>query len=279
LFAPHRFSLCAARAIALTDVGRAEEAAIQLEADIAAAERDGLQGMLVCMLHEAGAKIAIECDDRASFRAHVRKLGAIYGRGTSGLRARYEHLGAVARRALISVPPAAQPDAAAGAEAPRAVPDVRTMVEVTGDRTTRATQVLQMLCDSAQVSLGYLFGMQQNGLRLAGQLGISSPPDGIEDMLGFYMNAELASGSALTHLSTGTFTASPVDLVAWINDGEQLYFPVLLSCMHEGQRVIAGVAVLGVDAQREPQVPEAMISEVSKRLIDAGDVVFARAAD
>jgi hypothetical protein len=154
------------------------------------------------------------------------------------------------------------------------------MIEPIGsDRATRAADVLRQLCASASSSMGYLFGMQQSGLRLASQLGVSSPPDGIEDMLGFYMNAELASGSAVPHTSTGTFTASPVDLVAWINDGEHLYFPLLLSCMHDDERVIAGVVVLGLEAQREPHVPEALISEVSKRLIEAGDVVFAKAAD
>jgi len=278
-FAPHRFSLCAARAIARAEVGRPEEAQAQLEADITAAERDGVQGMLVCMLHEAGARVAIDCDDRAGFRAHVRRLGAIYGRGTSALRARYEHLGVVARRALISVPPPAPAEAPGAVEIESVQPDIRTMVEETGDRSTRATQILQALCASAHAATGYLFGMQQSGLRLAGQLGTTHPPDGIEDMLGFYMNAELASGSAIPHTSTGTFTASPVDLVAWINDGEHLYFPVLLSCMHEAERVIAGVAVLGLEAQREPHMPEALISEVSKRLIEAGDVVFAKAAD
>lgn len=275
--APHRFVLLVARALARAELGEPQAAAALLDQEIARAERAGVQGMLLCALHEAAARVAIECDDRPAFRAHIRMLGATYGRGTSGLRARYEHLGVVARRHLMTVPPPApQAEAAASGVAAQ---DVRTRVEPPGDRAARIEGLLQMLADTAHAATGYLFGMQPAGLRLAGQLGTATPPDGIEDMLGFYMNAELESGSAVPHTATGTFTAAPVDLVAWINDGEQLYFPVLLSCMYEERRVIAGVAVLGLDAQREPHVPEALISEVSKRLIDAGDVAFARAAE
>jgi hypothetical protein len=275
-FAPHRIALRAARALATAELEDPKAAAAQLEGDIAEAERDGVQGMLLCMLHETAARIAIDCDDRPAFRAHVRKLGATYGRGTSGLRARYEHLGAVARRALMSVPP---PSGNVAEESGFAVPDVRTQLEPGGDRNARIERALRRLLDSAGAASGYLFGIQAGGLRLAGKLGTTAPPDGIEDMLGFYMNAELDSGSAVPHTATGTFSSSPVDLVAWINDGEQLLFPVLLSCVREQQRVIAGVALLGLDSQREPHVPEALIAEISHQLIDHGDVGFAKAAD
>ena len=48
--------------------------------------------------------------------------------------------------------------------------------------------------------------------------------------------------------------------------------------MHEEQRVVVGVAVLALATEGEPAVAESVIAEVSQALIEAGDVVFARAA-
>jgi hypothetical protein len=270
LFPPQRWALCVARALTRSELGEPAAAAELIARDIAEAEHEGLQGMLLCWLHEAAARIAIACDDRAAFRTHVRKLGATYGRGTSGLRARYEHLGVVARSALISVPP---PVPASDVR----VDEPRTRVEHTTTREQRGQRALRTIAGEIQVERAFLFGMQPSGLRYSAKLGDRPPPEGLEDMLGFYLNAELDSGDAVSHMVTGTFSASP-DLVAFIRDGEELYFPVLLSCVHDQQRVVAGVAVLALHSEGEPAIAESLIAEVSQALIDAGDVVFARAA-
>jgi hypothetical protein len=274
LFAPDRWVLCTVRALAEAEIGDARAAAAVLAEDIAKAEQAGVSGMLLCALHEAGVRLAIESDDRAGYRAHMRKLGATYGRGTSGLRSRYEQLGAVARRVLITVPP--PPPLVKTADAVRAA-DTRTQIEQGHTSTERIEQALRLLAGSVNAQKGYFFGMQRSGLRLAGGLGDGPPPEGIEDMLAFYLNAELESGSTLPRTVTGTYSASP-DLVAWISDGQHLYFPVLLACTHEQRRVVAGVVVLALAAQTEPVIPDSLIESISEGLIAAGDVTFAHAA-
>ncbi|MFI5306097.1 MAG: protein kinase [Polyangiales bacterium] len=271
--------LRAARALAWSASGEHEAAAASLDADIARAEGSSLGGMLLCVMHEARARIAIEMDDRESFRRHVRKLGATYGRGASALRARYEQLGVVARRALLSMPPAQQ---SARAEVRLSgSSDVRTLFESGLSQPDRLQRALAALARRANTSRGYLFGMQAKGLQLAASLGDGSAPEGLEDMLAVYLSAELdpqAAASTGLGTITGTFPAAP-ELIAWINDGHSLYYPVLLSCVIEQSRVVAGVAVLALPVQRDPGLPADLVADVSRALIEAGDVIGVNAAD
>jgi len=264
----------AAHARALCADGERDAAARVLDAEIERAEREGIGGMLLCVMHEARARIAVEMDDRAAFRRHIRKLGAIYGRGTAGLRARYEQLGVTARLALMSVPP--QPPRAPADGADRS--DVRTALHSATSAAERLSRALELLARRARASRGFLFGMQAGGLRLSATLGDRPPPDGLADMLAVYMSAEIESSETVPNTVTGTFSAEP-DMVAWINDGQHLYYPVLLSCHCGPRRIVSGVAVLALPVQRVPQLPPELISEISRALVAAGDVIGADAAD
>jgi hypothetical protein len=73
------------------------------------------------------------------------------------------------------------------------------------------------------------------------------------------------------------FASSP-DMVAWINDGQHLYYPVLLSCIVGQRRVVSGVAALAFAVQREPHVPADLVADISHALLTAGDVFGADAA-
>jgi hypothetical protein len=134
------------------------------------------------------------------------------------------------------------------------------------------------LARRAKSQRGFLFGMQRSGLRLAATLGSGPPPDGLEDMLSVYLSAELETSEAVANTVTGTFAAAP-DMVAWINDGQHLYYPVLLSCDNAGVRQIGGVAVLALPVQRDPKLPSELIAEISRALLESGDVIGADAAD
>jgi hypothetical protein len=268
--------LRAARALVVAAAGEAPIAARSLDADIARAERSGICGMLLCILHEARARIAIDMDDRIAFRRHIRELGSAYGRGTSGLRARYEQLSTAARRALLSVPPPQPLVARSGAST--AVSTVLSALESALTREQRFSRALHTLADRAHATRGFLFGMQSAGLRLCATLGDGPPPDGLDDMLGVYLSAELEASETVPHTVTGTFAARP-DMIAWINDGQHSYYPVLLCCVTEAKRRVGGVAVLALPLQRDPKLPSELVSEISRVLLEAGDVVGADAAD
>jgi hypothetical protein len=266
----------AARALARSADGDRVRAAEQLDADIAQAESEGFAGMLLCVLHEARARIAVDLDDRTAFHLSLRKLGAIYGRGTAGLRARYEQLGMAARRALISLPPLPPPIGAEEGFAPQST-TVTSQIGLLDTRGQRCDRALRLLADHMRSTRGYLFGMQEAGLRLCASLGDGPAPEGMEDMLAFYLNAELDATEAVPRSVTGTFSAAP-DMVAWINDGQHLYYPVLLSCIVGQRRVISGVAALAFAVQREPILPADLVAEISQALLASGDVVGADAA-
>jgi hypothetical protein len=97
-------------------------------------------------------------------------------------------------------------------------------------------------------------------------------------MLAFYLDAELAASAPMPRTVTGTFTAAP-DMVAWINDGERLYYPVLLACVRDQAHVIAGVAVLGLAVQRAPVLSVDLVDDVAQSLLDVGGIVPVQAAD
>jgi hypothetical protein len=265
-----------ARALAWGADAAPAAAAQALDADIEHAERAGVGGMLLGIMHEARARIAIEMDDRAAFRRHIRELGTSYGRATSGLRARYEQLGVAARRAMLSMPPSQVGPQASPEET--ASSDVRSLLDAAFTREERLSEALGVLARRAKSQRGFLFGMQRSGLRLAATLGSGPPPDGLEDMLSVYLSAELETSEAVANTVTGTFAAAP-DMVAWINDGQHLYYPVLLSCDNAGVRQIGGVAVLALPVQRDPKLPSELIAEISRALLESGDVIGADAAD
>jgi hypothetical protein len=97
-------------------------------------------------------------------------------------------------------------------------------------------------------------------------------------MLAFFLNAELDTTEAVPHTITGTFAAAP-EMVAWINDGQHLYYPVLLSCVSGQRRIVSGVAALALSVQREPHMPAELLADIALALLSAGDVVGADAAD
>jgi hypothetical protein len=270
----HLLRLRVARALARSACGDHKGAAELLDDEMDHAIRTGVGGMLLSEMHEARARVAIELDDRVSFRRHASQLGAAYGRATSGLRARYEQLSLAARRALMSVPPPMQGDRREPSEHRS---DVHTQLELGQSRERRMRSALTLLAEHAKASRAFLFGMQPGGLRLAVALDGSKPPEGLDDMLAFYMDAELAA-STPAELEKSGFTPT-ADMVAWINDGEQLYYPVLLHCVEGQKRLIAGVAVLALPIQREPRLPRELASEIGRALLRAGDVIGAEAAD
>ncbi|MDH5671254.1 MAG: protein kinase [Myxococcales bacterium] len=267
--------LQAARALALSESGESAAAAAALDADIDRARRSGVGGMLVSAMHEARARVAIQMEDRVAFQRHVDMIGNSYGRATAGLRARFERLNLVARRAMMSIPPQRTERHEA-----IAVPSMVTGTHLSTaiGRAERLKKVLKMVSESTPATHAYLFGMQASGLKLSATLGEGAPPDGLEDMLAFYLDAELDNGPAEPRSVTGTAQAAS-DMIAWINDGHRLYYPVLLSCIRDQRRIIAGVVALALPVQREPHVSMEVIYEVSHALLDCGDVAGADAAD
>jgi hypothetical protein len=265
-----------ARALAASACGEHAVAVKVLEIQLDQARAEGVHGMALCALHEARARVAIDMEDRVAFREHAQALGAAYGRATSSLRARYEQLGLSARRALMSVPP---PQVVTVAEdSGYASADVRTQIGLMGSRERRLEYALSLLKAAARSSVAFLFGFTDRGLRQLASTGEVSAPDGLEDMLSFYLDAELAGSAPVPRTVTGTFSAAP-DMVAWINDGERLYYPVLLACVREQRRVIVGVAVLGLALQRAPSLSRDLVEDVAQSLLDIGGIVPVDAAD
>jgi hypothetical protein len=264
----HSLRLIAARARAWGATGAAEPAAEMLDLEIGRAEEAGISGMLLCGLYEARARIAIELDDRATFRKYLRRLGATYGRGASGLRARYEQLGHSARRAMMSVPPLSSPSAR--------VPgfDLESLYDLGQTRELRLQHALTLLARRANSSYAFLYTAEAAGLRIGASLGVEPAPEGLDDMLGFFLNAELETSQAATARRTPAMaTGIPADMVAWINDGQHVYYPLLLSCVKDQRRIVMAVAALALDSQRDPQIPGELTSRISRALLETGDLI------
>jgi hypothetical protein len=264
----HSLRLIAARALAWGATGAAEAAAGLLDLEIGRAEAAGISGMLLCGLYEARARIAIDLDDHATFRKYLRRLGATYGRGASGLRARYEQLGHSARRAMISVPPLSSPST----RVPRF--DLEALYDPGLTRELRLQHAIMLLARRANSSYAFLYTIDAAGLRIAASLGVEPPPEGLDDMLGFYLSAELETNQAGTaRRMPVTLAGNPVAMVAWINDGQHVFYPLLLSCVKDQRRIVVGVAALALDSQRDPQIPGELTSRITRALLETGELM------
>jgi hypothetical protein len=261
----HELRLHAARALAFAESGRPDLGARSLDPELVRAEAAGIGGLLLGQVYEARARIALQLDDHAVFRKYFRKLGPLHARGAAALRARHDQLGQLARRVHVSLPPSAlSPQLASTAQI-----ELDALRDPGLARDQRAQRALQQLSRGLKCSHAFLYELQQSGLRLAGRLGGVQAPDGLEDMLAFYLNAELEPREGTPGFAGATLGGA-ADMVGWINDGTDAYYPVLLACVQDKTRLVLAIAALALPSQRDPHLSRELVAQISCALLDSG---------
>jgi len=183
--APLRWSLAPLVAIAEARVGETVAATRRLDAVILEAEAAGTAGVLLGRLHEARARVALLCADRAGFHEHLAATDRYFAAASDPLLvAIHARLYEDGMRAGADTPDRSLTDTSSPPGPAEDTRDLRVAVRVALATATRprerAERALQILLENVGLSVGFLFLWKQDEMTLAAPLHGEEPPDGLQ---------------------------------------------------------------------------------------------------
>ena len=266
------------RALALAEakLGDYAKAAERLETLIARQKEMGTKGLILGASYEARARIAIWAGDEAALTEFASLTAREYrhGRG-SPLGARWERLMAEARRASKRAMPRLADFGASRILSRRATAAemVSDSLRGTTTREERAERTLKLLCDDQAATIGYLYLVADEGLRLVATHGGAAPPEGLLEFVSEYLERQLAESGDQTVALTSAEQSTELYARPCFQDGAGIeHRLVLMTSVTSGLARHAGIVVFvdGARAQR-PGGETGLVAALTTHLIQAGD--------
>jgi hypothetical protein len=226
-------------ALVRAHLGRAEEARLLLHDVLDQCAALGVSGLLVGLVHEVGARIAVAARDVTGYEQHARACRQYFcDRHNPALTAKYERLVQEARAESIGV--AARSGESDVLWTPRSV---ALALERCSTSRERARLSLALLAQQAGGDSGFLFGSDDAGPVLLASLGAAEFPESLLHSVGSMLQHEPdeADTTATGVDALPSPTATPTQ---WHDGDGKLYRPVLLSHSEAGDLHVSGVAVL-----------------------------------
>lgn len=257
-------------ALAEARLGQYEAARARIASVIQAQEALSIAGLLMGRAFEYQARCALAQNDREAFLAASAEAAMHYRPGHSHvLGALHERLMEDARRAgLIDDTPAA-----ATPEPPDRISELASQVSATfmqcQDSGERAVAALEILREAASTNTAYLFLLAEGGLVLAAAIG-ETPADTSEMRTFARSQIDMERDNDIV-----TMTASHEDIEmeeppTEVCDGNGYDLrPEVLIANHDGELLLAGIALLASPESDQPLGPVA--DAVAKHLIESGD--------
>jgi hypothetical protein len=274
-----------ARALAMAEakLGDYAGAAARLEEIAQAQTRLGASGLPLGATYEARARIAIWARDQAAVEQYARLCAQEYryGRG-SALGARYERLMDEARRTVDCALPELSdfvPTGLTTGFGGRGMPSTVVTQALRGitDARVRAERGLALLCDECAITGGHLFLFGPFGLDHVASYGVAQAPEGLPAFLREYVARQLDDDDCATAIVTDAKQESLASSTQFTEPSGLVHHPVLLTCLVDGARRHAGVAVLVRSANDDvPPRARLMASALASYLIQEGDTLGAR---
>ncbi len=253
-------------------------AAERVEALIASQVRIGVSGLVLGLSYEARARIAIWQRDAAAFDRFAELTAREYRYGNdSPLGARYDRLLNEAGRHGLSARHALS-DFAGGDDRTIVTGDLRGTVSRSlsqgRDPQERAKTALQLICASRQARAGHLFLMSEEGWALRASEGAAAPASLLSEVRAFTARRQ-AEADAMDDMATGELLETSTPRTT-IELGVEPFELLLLSCVIDGQRNIAGVAAIAAnDNEADPAHQNELLHALAAQLLEAGDVTVA----
>jgi Protein kinase domain/AAA ATPase domain len=275
-----------ARGLALAEatLGEYAPAIARLDELIAKQRAAGLTGPRLGLNYEARARIAIWNQDEAAFEQHSRLAANEYRRGAhSPLAARYERLVNEALRAgfhataeLSDFEPSTMLETNS-----TDMPDVQTAVlrAMTGAQRSedRAKRALRLLCEARAAAGGHLYLVGQDRPQLAASYGTVESPGNLVDFVRDYLAQEQSRADTMTEIATGTLLGEAEAAQSTVSAGGADYELLLLTCIVEGEGVVAGVAAIVKGERRVHYIKQTqLLNTLAAHLIQSGDVIGTR---
>jgi tetratricopeptide (TPR) repeat protein len=243
-----------ALAAAQTEAGLLADAAVSIDSALLCAEREGIDGVPLAVVHEARARLAIRYGDAAAFES-ARSVCAerLLAGDNPALTAKYERMLHEARSAGLlqtGLRPLEHPSL--------------VQLRAVSDATQRASQVLAALADHYTTDRGWLFGLTEDGSKLIADLGEVAIDDALWTMVDEYLAAELGDQDFVTVTRQDEHAAISSGHV-WPADGEHVYAPLLLRARERG--LVCGLALLRVKQPLPPAPDVDLLDALAQALL------------
>ena len=255
---------------ALAALGEHEEAFALVDAVIERVAPAGSSGVLVGMVHEARARVALHAGDTARFEESSARCAAQYRAGHNPvLTAKYERLMQLAREGNVCVSPELA-DAAKFTTGRDLNATLRDTLSSCTSLEDRARLALETLVQQFSCSQGFLYIMGPGGPTLSAQKGQEPPPGTLEGWLRRYLDDMFTTDDPETQMATA---ADSHPMPSLESDGAPLV-PLVLSHRAAGKTVVTGVAALRVSSESRI-VQDGKVEVLSGVLADSGDAATA----
>jgi tetratricopeptide (TPR) repeat protein len=255
-------------ALAEASLGKGREATRHARHAMDVMVASGTGGVVLVEHHAKQALVALNAQDRTTFRTAASTIETMCSRAESAaFAAKHEYLlrqarstthfqAVSAQRAELVTKRESHTTAALG---------LRTELERCDDAAGRARRVLTILLDWSGTDTGYLYLHTRTRLAFVASSSGSEPPESLERSVETWVRSFLASDVA-THTASRVQSDSDeatefdtIGLVAYRDDGP----------------VLAGVVALG-RSETSRSVPESILDTLGEGLIAAGDAVGLR---
>jgi hypothetical protein len=249
----------------------------RIEAVIAQQTQSGVTGSRLGLSYETRAQIAIWQRDAAAFERYAELTAREYRYGAeSALGARYERLLNEAARHDLHTPHSLADFASTTTidSSMLTSDDVKSVVLRTMARSSqseeRAQAALQLICASRRASSGHLYLTSPMGLMLSASQGEFAAPPVIADVREF-LTCTREREEKIDEMATGDLPEAGA-LDNSIQVGKTRYALLVLSCIVDDERKIAGVAAIAagdtlIDGLRQAQLLDVLASH----LLEVGD--------
>jgi tetratricopeptide (TPR) repeat protein len=265
-------------ALALAKLGDAEQAVAHAQAAIDAIAAIGSKGLLLALAYETRACVATHLRDQAGFARHVTLCAEQLRPGSSRLlTAKYEKLKLVARRAELRVEPglmetAPQTEQLTASQLTSLLDGCRGLHE-------RARQSLAILLRQSGSTEGFLFTLGERGPELVARHGACEAPSDLAIVVRDYLDMELRDEDVQTATLAGEDEATGALATECSGAHGERFRLVLLTHETAEGHAITGVAAALVSPGKAFTYPGPTATQLSRLLLDSGDVVPAIVPD
>lgn len=261
-------------ALVETKLGNRDDATQYAERAIEQITHLGPSGLNLGFVNETRARIATAVRDREDFIFYAQRCAEQYlAGGSPSLVAKYERLLQEARRNGLDI--ASIDDRVFETGSPfskETYRDIRLRLERCRDARDRADCALEILTEHYGAKGGYLFGLQDDGLRLLSSRHTDRMPQRLLRSVTVYLEAELEDSNRASMTLADENAAVGKGAVFTLDD-EPAFESVVLYGFKRGRLVVTGVAAITPTNGSFKADDSEVLHAISDALLEKGDVV------
>ena len=259
---------------ALIATGRAEEARERCDRLIAAAEAEGVGGILLARCHEMRARIAFALGDPSGFeRWSARFAEFSQAAENPAIRAQYERLSQLGSRGAVGgLTTLTTPDTEMSIGPGRVTSaTLKGRLDLCFDKTERARLALSLVLEACNARCGHLFGIRDGGFEHLGSHPDGPAPEAFRHALMDLLEHERVSDGPTVVVDQQTTSTSGADS-PYSRLAELGFNAHVLVANRHGDPAIVGVVLVERQPGPATYVPVQIAASVADVLAEQGDV-------